>query len=244
MVPMWRTCRSPISEAIAAREGIAFFTSGECATSACRVMAPISTLPPETLMPLSSLRVPRSIRSVGEERRSFIACTRLWPPARYLPSGFFPASATASLLLPGRWYSNACMAFLLEVFPHGVRRRRHRQVLDAERVGDRVDHRGGGADRAGLAAALHAERVVRAGRLARVDLELRHVVRARDRVVGEGAREQLPGRVVRAVLGERLADALGEPAVHLALDDHRVDDLAEVVHCRERDDLRRAGVLV
>src|SRR5690349_2421227 len=171
---MCRTWRSPISEAIAQSDGITFLISAECATSACRVIAPISTVLPDALIPVNSFKEPKSIRSEGDERRSFIACTRLWPPARYLPSAFFPARASASLLLEGRWYSNACMAFLLEMFPHGVRRRRHGHVLDPERVGDRVHHGGGGADRAGLAAALHAERVVRARRLARVDLELRH----------------------------------------------------------------------
>ena len=35
--------------------------------------------------------------------------------------------------------------------------------------------------------------------------------------------------VVDAVLPERLGDPLRDPAVHLAVDDHRVDDLADVV---------------
>ena len=47
-------------------------------------------------------------------------------------------------------------------------------------------------------------------------------------------------RVVVTALGERLADALREPAVHLAFDDHRVDDLAEVVDRGEVHDSRRA----
>ena len=63
--------------ASAASAGIAFCTSVEPATSAWRVMAPISTALPTTLMPESSLIVPRSIRSDGDDRRSFIACTRL-----------------------------------------------------------------------------------------------------------------------------------------------------------------------
>jgi hypothetical protein len=49
-------------------------------------------------------------------------------------------------------------------------------------------------------------------------------------VVHEAAGEQLAGFVVvHAVFEQRLADALHQPAVHLALDDHRVDDGAEVV---------------
>src|SRR5918999_4572372 len=156
---MWRTWRSPMMPASAARAGIAFLTSGDPATSAWRVIAPISTALPETLMPASSLMVPRSMRSVGEESRSFIACTRLWPPARYLPSSFFEPSAMASFVLEGRWYSNACMAFLLNGFPNRLRRRRHRHVLHAKGVGDGVHHRRGSADGAGLAAAFDPERV-------------------------------------------------------------------------------------
>src|SRR5438067_2747893 len=176
MVPMWRTCRSPIMAARAASDGIARFTSAEAATSACRVMAPISTALPDTLMPASSRMVPRSMRSEGEERRSFIACTRLWPPARNLPSPFCPASAIASLLLVGRWYWNACMVFLLSSMhgaPHVLRGGGHGNIFYAERVGDRVHHRGRRADGAGFAAAFHAQRIVRAGRLARVYLEQR-----------------------------------------------------------------------
>src|SRR5918999_2772889 len=182
---MWRTWRSPMMPASAARAGIAFFTSGEAATSAWRVMAPISTALPEALIPDSSLMVPRSMRSLGDESRSFIACPRLWPPARYLASSFFEPSAIASFVLEGRWYSNACMAFLLDGFPNRVRRRGHGHVLHAERVGDGVHHRRGSADRAGLAAAFDAERIVRARGLAGVDLELRHVARSRDAVVHE-----------------------------------------------------------
>ena len=54
----------------------------------------------------------------------------------------------------------------------------------------------------------------------------------------------MPGVVVDAVLQERLADALGETAVHLAFDDHRVHDVAEVVHRHEVDDVDDARVRV
>src|SRR5918992_3736498 len=201
---MWRTWRSPMMPASAARAGIAFVTSGDAATSACRVMAPISTALPEALIQARSLMKLRSMRSLGEESRSFIAWTRLCPPARYFPSSFFEPSAIASFVLEGRWYSNACMAFLLNGFPNRLRRRRHRHVLHAKGVGDRVHHRRGSADGARLAAAFDAERVVRARRLARVDLELRHVARARDAVVHERAGDELAGGLVAAALGECL----------------------------------------
>src|SRR5256885_173609 len=85
------------------------------------------------------------------------------------------------------------------------------------------------ATAAGLAAALHAQRIVRARRHRGVDVETGQVVGARHAVVHERAGHELAGIVVDAVLEQRLADALGDAAVHLALDDHRVDDLAEVV---------------
>src|SRR5205823_11939098 len=184
-------------------------------------------------MPARSLMVPRSMRSEGDEGRSFIACTRLWPPARYRPSLFWPASPSASLVLVGRWYWNACIANLLlwvlaglvHGAPHVLRGGGHGDVFDAEGVGDCVHHGGRRADRAGFAAAFDAERIVRAGRLARVDLEQRHVGRARDAVIRQRPAYQLPVLVVGAVLGECLADALREAAVHLPFDDHRVDHL-------------------
>src|SRR5439155_653970 len=123
---------------------------------------------------------------------------------------------------------------------------RHGIALRLQRlqVADRVQHRRRRADRARLAASLHAERVVRAGRLARVELEQRHVAGAGNGVVAERTGDQLPGAVVAAAFGERLPDALREPAVHLAFDDHRIDDFAEVVDRGEGDDLRCAGVAV
>ena len=67
-----------------------------------------------------------------------------------------------------------------------------------------------------------------------VELEVGHVVGARHGVVHEGAGQQLAGLfVIDAVLQQRLADALHQPAMHLAFDNHRVDDVAEVVHRRE-----------
>src|SRR5688572_26355913 len=192
--------------------------------------------------------VPRSMRSVGEERRSFIAWTSDCPPARSRASPF--ASAAASFTFEGRWYLNACMSVSLRCFsvlkrtPYGLRRGRHREIFDADRIGDGVHQRGGRADCAGFAASLHAEWVVRTGRLAGVDLERRQVVGAGNAIVHERAREELSARVVLAALGKGLANALRKSAVHLAIDDHRVDDLAEIVHCGEALDLRRPGIRI
>ena len=51
-----------------------------------------------------------------------------------------------------------------------------------------------------------------------------------DEEVHERGVEQLPGLVVGHPLVERAADPLGDATVHLALDDHRVDHDAAVVH--------------
>ena len=58
----------------------------------------------------------------------------------------------------------------------------------AQRVHDGVDDRRRPADRADLAAALHAQRVVRAQRVLGADGDVRHVVGARHRVVHESSR--------------------------------------------------------
>src|SRR5258708_4308688 len=66
---------------------------------------------------------------------------------------------------------------------------------------------------------------------------------ARHRVVHVSRREQLARlAVVDAAFQQRLADALRDPAVHLALDDHRIHDVAEVVAGGEVDDRRLSGL--
>ena len=71
------------------------------------------------------------------------------------------------------------------------------------------------------------------------------IVGARHAVVHERAGEKLAAlAVVAAFLEERLADPLRQPAMDLALDDHRIDDAAEIVDGGEIDDAHRAGVAV
>ena len=62
-----------------------------------------------------------------------------------------------------------------------------------------------------------------------VELEARQPRRPRQRVVEHRARQQLAVVAVDRALPQRLADALGDAAVELAVDDHRVDLLADVV---------------
>src|SRR6266702_1896872 len=97
--------------------------------------------------------------------------------------------------------------------PDPLRCRRHIECLHAHRIGERVHHRSGRADRTRLAAALHAERIVSAGSFLGAHLERRNVVRARHAVVEIRPGDELAGvAVVIAALGERLAYPLREPA--------------------------------
>src|SRR5262249_29524243 len=82
----------------------------------------------------------------------------------------------------------------------------------------------GGPDGAALAHAFVAARRQRRGRLEMPERERRQIRRRRQRVVHEAAGEDLARVVVDDPLGESLADALGDRAVNLSLDDHRVDD--------------------
>ena len=97
---------------------------------------------------------------------------------------------------------------------------------------------------AALAHPLRAERRERGRRLDRAGLQRRHVERVRHVVVVEVRGQQLPVLVVDEVLVERGADRVHGRAVHLALDDLRVDPRAAVVDGRVVDDLDDAGLAV
>ena len=131
---------------------------------------------------------------------------------------------------------------LLQCLPHRLCGRRHRQILGADRVGDGVDHRRRRRDRARLAAALDAERVRRRFRRGHVDLERRQIVRPRHAVIHQRAGDELTVLVIDHAFEQRLADALRDAAVDLALDDHRIDDGAEIIDRGPRDDLALAGL--
>ena len=76
-------------------------------------------------------------------------------------------------------------------------------------------------------------------------LEGRQVVGARHGVVHEARRQQLAGvLVVMHALQQRLPHPLRDTAMHLALDDHRVDDVAEIVGGDELDNLGRSGLRI
>ena len=65
------------------------------------------------------------------------------------------------------------------------------------------------------------------------------------RVIGEARGQQLAdSRVIDDVLQQRLAEALHHAAMHLARDQHRIDDAAEIVEHVIGDDLDLAGLRV
>ena len=72
----------------------------------------------------------------------------------------------------------------------------------------------------------------------------RHHVRARHGVIHELAGDQLAVVVIDGLLPQRLADALRDAAVHLAVDDQRIHNVAAIVHRDVALDLDVAGVAI
>jgi hypothetical protein len=69
-------------------------------------------------------------------------------------------------------------------------------------------------------------------------------VRPRHAIVHERAGDELSVLVIDHAFEQRLADALRDPAMDLALDDHRVDHGADVVDAPEAHDLDAAGLRI
>ena len=120
--------------------------------------------------------------------------------------------------------------------PDAVGRCRHFQFVVADGVGDGVDDGRGCADRAGLAAALDAERIARTQRRGVRTLERGQILGPRHGIIHEARGDELAAFIVHGVLQQRLPDALGETAMDLAFDDHRVDQPAEIVGRDEVDE--------
>src|ERR1700732_997634 len=124
----------------------------------------MTRVPPSSLMPESPETFLRSTRCLGGARRSFMAGSRLCPPASSLASSLWrPSRSSASFIVPGVWYSNwagymsvspLLLRFSgLEGLPDSLRRHRHRvDVVHSEArqgVHHRVDHRRRRGDGAG-----------------------------------------------------------------------------------------------
>src|SRR5437868_14202648 len=209
-----------------ASAGIVPFATAEFATSACRVIAPITSASPSLRMPANS-EMPRKSTSVpGCASRSFIAATRLCPPARGLPPVLARAFA-ASASVFGSWYSKVYMNFsltpgALNRLPHAMRRCRHVEMRDPDArqcVHHRIHQRGRSANCSRFATPFCAQGIVRARRHFRPHFERWDVVGARQPVIHQAAGQQLSAFVVvDAMLEHRLTDSLTESAVHLSLD--------------------------
>src|SRR4029077_3676111 len=125
--------------------------------------------------------------------------------------------------------------------PNFVWRRRHVDMLDAQRT-ERIEN---GADdgrrracRTGFAGAFDAERIGRRWHLRDFRQQVGEIRSARHRVVLEAAGDQLAIGIEHDRFHQRLADALRDAAMDLAIAEQFVDDLADIVDggvTRERD---------
>ena len=108
-------------------------------------------------------------------------------------------------------------------------------------VVDGVRDRGRDWHGASLAGAFNALRIERGRRFDVPDADERSLPGGRKEVVEVTGGQSLPVGVVDHVLVEGVAKALGDSAVDLAVDDHRIDDGAAVVHhyvAQDRDQAR------
>src|SRR6185437_627449 len=156
-----------------------------------------------------------------------------------------PGATPSTGLASGRNISGADLG--LHRAPDALGRRRHLDVTHAEfgkRVDHSVDHGRQRADAAGFTHALDAERVGLGRNRVGLDLHVAEVVRVRHGVIHERGGYQLAGRVEVNVLHQRLACALRDAALNLAVHQQRVDDRADVVDDAVAYDLHLAGFAV
>src|SRR5262250_2520961 len=196
----------------------------------------MTRVPPSSLIPLSPVTLPMSIRCLGWARRSFMAGSRLWPPARSLASSLYlPRRSSASLTVEALWYSNwagymASPLLLrlgsLERRPDPLRREWHGFDVVHTESGKRVHH------------GVHRRRRLRA-----VGLVHGEHVGLRQRIVHHAARHELARLiVVHRAFPQGLGCALRDAPVHHAVYDHGVDHVAHVVHGDVALDLHLARV--
>ena len=127
-----------------------------------------------------------------------------------------------------RWYPAAVQrrfaSVLRERGAQALGGERHVELRHAERrqrVDRRVHHAGGMPMQPASPTPLAPSGLSGDGRARLLDLDVRHVGGARDRVVHQRAGQELAVRVVDDLLHQRLAQALGEAAVELALGEER-----------------------
>src|SRR3984957_970301 len=128
---------------------------------------------------------------------------------------------------PGFHSPNACISQTMPALmlanrdPDPLSGRRHVDMIDLvfspQPFDDRVDDRRTGADRAGLARALDAERIGLAGDVVRLEHKGRAVRGAWQRIVHERSRDELSVlRIIDRLLHQGLTDPLHRAAMYLA----------------------------
>ena len=107
--------------------------------------------------------------------------------------------------------------------PDALGRCRHFDVAHPEfgkRIDDRVDHDSKGRRRAAFSARAHPEPIARRRHFAERGGECRQQIGARHRIINEACCEELTGlSIVVAIFEQRLAGALGDAAMCLAMQD-------------------------
>ena len=252
-VPRLRTCRSPMIGSTSRSRPYA--SAGEPISSAYVVSAPMASRPSSSCRTPLSSAMPTDVHElVGEgephleeRQQALSACEELDRTVTARQSAQRLIDRRRALVIERcrdhAWPPFAvCIARQTVCGVYGISRCRMPSGLS--RIDDGVGHRGRARDRARLADALDADGVDRRRRDRLVELEVREIRRPRQRVVEHRAREELPLVAVDRALPERLSDALGDAAVQLAVHDHRVDLLADVVDRDVAHELDAAGLLV
>src|SRR6185503_4860653 len=132
---------------------------------------------------------------------------------------------------PFRAFLNYSSA-LTDNFPNCFRPNWHIHMPNAERrqrIDDSVYDRRRSSDRSRLAHPFYAQRIDRRRRLRSIELEPRNHRRLRQRVVHQRSGDELALFVVNDLLIHRLPERLDDAALHLAVDQHRVDHFPAVI---------------
>src|SRR6266550_8606626 len=131
--------------------------------------------------------------------------------------------------------------------PNALRRRRNLVDGDAERgegIVDGIDDRRRRADGAALAQPLClGDGRLRHG-LEMMDLDRRDFPRGRRQIIRQARRENIAGVIVDDLLEQRVGDALGNAAVDLPVDDHRIDQTSGIFGNQKLFDHDAAGLHV
>ena len=191
-----------------------------------------------------------SMSAVGSLSRSFISGTRLWPPASSLPPPSAPQLRDRVVERRG--------AVVVEcgrdhAWPPWMMRHSFsgRSIMSMCFTPNSLSASTAAETMHGVEPSVPASPTPLApsgltgvGVTVLSQLEAREVGRARHRVVHERAGDELAVLVVDDLFDHRLADALRQAAVNLALDDQRVDQVAGIVHGDQLQQLRLAGLAI